>query len=92
MFGQGDSSGPFDPMVALDQYSLFRKDRDRNGGGEAIYVQNHLPSKVCQECMCFNVEALWLQIHLPHLKPVLVGCCSRPPSADSQDFNDECVI
>lgn len=79
-----------DPVVALDGYSLFRNDRDRHGGGVAIYVQNHLPSKVCREFMCSNVEALWVQIHLPHLKPVLVGCCYRPPSANSQYFNDMC--
>ena len=40
--------------------------------------------------MCSNVEALWVQIHLPHLKPVLVGCCYRPPSTNSQYFNDMC--
>ena len=79
-----------DPAVSLEGYSLFRKDRDRYGGGVAIYIQSHLPSKLCLEFMYSDVEALRVQIHLPHLKPILVGCCYRPPGASAQYFNDVC--
>jgi hypothetical protein len=30
--------------------------------------------------MLNTVEVIWLQVHLPHLKPILVGSCYRPPS------------
>ena len=28
-----------------------------------------------------DIEVLWLQINLSHLKPLLVRCCYRPPNA-----------
>ena len=34
--------------------------------------------------MVNTVEVIWLQVHLPHLKPILVGSCYRPPNANSQ--------
>lgn len=33
--------------------------------------------------MPVSVEALWLQVHLPFVQPLLVGCCYRPPCANS---------
>lgn len=28
-----------------------------------------------------DIEILWLQMNLPHCKPLLVGCCYRPLNA-----------
>ncbi len=47
-----------------------------------MYVQNHIPVKIRRDLMLQDIEALWLQIHLPQAKPILIGCCYRPPSAD----------
>ena len=42
--------------------------------------------------MLNNVEVKWLQIHLPHLKPLLVvGGCYRP-SASSQYLDNMCEM
>ena len=30
-----------------------------------------------------EIEILWLQVHLAHLKPILIGCCYRHPTARS---------
>ena len=38
------------------------------------------------------IEVLWLQVHLAHLKPFLLGCCYRPPSANSQYLNSVCEM
>lgn len=73
-----------DEAMGIQGYNLYRKDRNRYGGGVALYVQNHLPVKVREDIMYDEIEVLWLQINLLHTKPILVGCCYRPPSSDRQ--------
>lgn len=36
------------------------------------------------------VEALWLQIHIPHHKLILTGCCYRPPSSNAEYLKSIC--
>ena len=66
-----------DSEVAVPGYCIFRHDRNKYGGGVAIYVQSHIPCKVRHDLMVYSIEILWLQIHLPHIKPIIVGCCYR---------------
>ena len=42
--------------------------------------------------MASVIEILRFQVHLTHLKPFLLGCCYRPPSANSQYLNNMCEI
>lgn len=81
-----------DEVINIPGYSIYRHDRDKNGGGVAIYIQNHIPVKVMKELMDPYVEALWLQIHLPHLKPLFVGCCYRPPRSLVNYTDDICTM
>jgi len=64
-----------DAAVDIDGYRIFRKDRNAYGGGVAVYIQKQIPAKVRYDLMSADIEVLWLQIHLPHLKPLLVRCC-----------------
>lgn len=72
-------------------YNIYKKDRNRYGGGVAIYIQNHIPVKIRQDVMPVDVEALWLQVQLPFVKSLFVGCCCRPPCAKSCYLNDMIV-
>lgn len=72
-------------------YNIYKKDRNRYGGGVAIYIQNHIPVKIRQDLMAVDVEALWLQVQLPFVKSLFVGCCCRPPCAKSCYLNDMIV-
>lgn len=62
-----------DASVAITDYNVFRNDRNRFGGGVALYVQNHIPVKVRSDLTNPNVECLCLEIHIPHCKPVIAG-------------------
>ena len=42
--------------------------------------------------MLNTVEVIWLLVHLPHLKPILVGSCVRTPSANSQYLDNMCEM
>ncbi len=68
--------------LLVNGFSFFRRDRNKHGGGVAIFVQSHLPVKERSDFM-LNDVALWFQVHLHHLKPVLVSWCYRPPDANA---------
>lgn len=40
--------------------------------------------------MIDEAEALCIQIILPHLQPILTGCCYNPPSKDMNYLDDTC--
>lgn len=67
--------------LKIEGFNMFRHDRGTRGGGVAIYCQDHIPVKIRTDLGCNGVEMLWLQVQLPYLKPVLIGCCYRPPNA-----------
>ena len=79
-----------DTVIATQGYNIYRQDRNANGGGVAVYIRNHIPVKLREDLMLNAVEVIWLQVHLPHIKPILVGCCYRPPSADTQYLDNMC--
>ena len=61
-----------DTVVAIHGYNIYRKDRNANVGSVAVYIQNHIPVMIRDDLMLNTVEVIWLQVHLPHLKPILV--------------------
>jgi hypothetical protein len=62
----------FDTVEAVQGYNIYRKYRNANGGSVAVYVQNQIPVKIREDLMLNTVEVIWLQVHLPYLKPILV--------------------
>jgi len=67
--------------LTVKGFNVFRKDRNRFGGGVAIFVQSNIPCRLKQNLLCHDIEAIWVEVHVPYMKPVLVGCCYRPPDA-----------
>lgn len=81
-----------DSEVNIQGYNVFRMDRDGKGGGTACYIKEHIPAKVRKDLGMGGVEALWLQVHLPHLKPILICCCYRPPSSNIDYLDKICTM
>ena len=77
-------------VVSIQGYNIIRLDRNRYGGGVAFYVQDHIPIKRRSDLP--DVEAIWIQVHLPHLKPLLVCCCYRPPTSDAAYLEKICTM
>ena len=67
---------------------------EESPGGESvsIYVQSHISINLIEDVTSNAVEVKWLQVHLHHLTPILVGNCYRPPSADSQYLDNMCEM
>ena len=78
--------------IHIPGYSLFRSDRNRSGGGVAVYYLDNLP---CSLLSCgttpSGAESLWVSVRCGSLHPSLVvGCFYRPPGAPSQSVLDVC--
>lgn len=79
-----------DSALSILGYNIFRRDRNSHGGGVAFFIQEHIAVKIRKDLMCYEIETIWLQFHLPHSKPMLVGCCYRPPTANSMYLDEIC--
>ena len=68
--------------VEICGYEIVRRDRNRNGGGVAIYLRNNIPYVERSDLIPENVEALCFEIRKPKSKPVLVSTWYRPPDSN----------
>ena len=77
-----------DNIIKIPGYDIVRRDRDRNGGGVAIYVRSIISYKNHIEIIPGNLESICIEIHKPKSKPVLIVTCYRPPNTNSSVLND----
>lgn len=77
--------------VNIEGYRLWRKDRNRRGGGVALYVANHVYTKLNPDLRIPGIEVIWIEMILPH-GSLLVGCCYRPGADNKEDLNQICEM
>lgn len=75
-----------DNDIYIPNYTTFRRDRNRHGGGVALYVHERLSSSRRPDLESRHIEMLWVELKLPNHN-VLVGVCYRPPNQSSEDIN-----
>jgi hypothetical protein len=63
---------------------LIRQDRNRNGGGAAIYLRNVIPYTNRVDLIPVNAEAICLEIKKPKAKPVLISTWYCPPGSNME--------
>ena len=74
-------------------YDIVRKDRNRHGGGVAIYIRNSLNKTVIDDLTDESLETLTLEITKPKARPFIVNSSYRPPNSSQempkylQEFN-----
>lgn len=61
--------------VKIPGFDIVRKDRNRNGGGVAIYLRNTIPHTVRDDLIPTDtdIEAICREINKPKNKPMLVS-------------------
>ena len=64
--------------VYINDYILSRKDKNRQGGGVAIYVSQNIASVRNTDLDIDGIEILWVELTLGSCC-FLVGACYRPP-------------
>ena len=68
-----------DHEICIPDYNIIRKDRTDNcGGGVAAYIRNNVPFVRHSEFETDKIEALWIEITLPHIKNLLLCVLYRP--------------
>ena len=77
-----------DSLVNVDNYQIVRNDRDRHGGGIAVYVHDSRSYKIRSDLMPDNLEVVTLQIANSKFKPFIVTSLYRPPGKLASYFND----
>ena len=77
-----------DNQLMIDGFSIERRDRkEKGGGGVLVYISNNLPFERRRDLETSGIESLWIQINLPHSKPILFRSLYRPPNSLSEWFN-----
>ena len=72
-------------LINIAGYNIFRKDRNRSGGGVCFYVRENLSVKCLSELSIDGIETLWMQINAG-TKVAIFGVCYRPPNQSSTDI------
>ena len=62
-----------DGEIAVPGFNVIRRDRDRNGGGVALFVKSNLSFNPRPDLSIDHAESLWVEILLPKTKGILVG-------------------
>ena len=61
----------FDSEISIPMYHLIRKDRNRHGGGVAIYLKNTLNIQTIEHESLCHLEAICINLCLKSTKPIL---------------------
>lgn len=76
-----------DRLISLEDFSLYRYDRSRQGGGVALYVRNTVRSKPREDLSNKSLEWICLEVEPPNSNPFIVIAWYRPPSEPNSCFD-----
>ena len=67
----------------------FRLDRNRNGGGVMIYIQDDIPSRLLlKHGFTGDIEGLYIELNFRKCKWLLLGTYHPPSQSDQYYFNN----
>ena len=78
-----------DQLIAIDDYSRKRCDRNRNGGGVALYVKNTVNFKPRDDFPNNSLELICIEVEPKNSLPFIILGWYRPPSSPGSCF--ECL-
>ena len=73
--------------VSIPGYTLERKDRNRNGGGVALYTRDSINYKRLTDLPDHNTELISIQVSKPKAKPFIVCTWYRLPRSTTEIMN-----
>ena len=73
--------------ITVDNYKLIRKDRNRQGGGVAIYIHESLKFKQVTHPTIDNLEAILLLVDMNKSRPLLFVNWYRPPNSTRETLS-----
>jgi hypothetical protein len=81
------------PVIASSEifpptFKIYRKDRNRNGGGVLIAVTDNLVSTEEPSLDRPNCEILWVKVKLKGKKDLLIGSYYRSPDSNAESLSE----
>ena len=76
----------FDDEIKIENYSLVRKDRTRQGGGVAMYIHKSLHYETLHNNSMNELEIIAIKVYLKKSKPIVLSTWYRPPSSNVDLF------
>ena len=73
----------YDSELHLPGYNLLRRDRNREGGGVALYINDTFNFKRRDDLCDSNVECIWAEIIPPYMCTMLVCAVYNPNGKDT---------
>ena len=71
--------------LLLDDYDIFRKDRNSHGGGVLLAVKKSLCAEIIPSSS--DTESVFCKINVKGKKPIVFGSVYRPPSRTDFDYS-----
>ena len=68
-----------DPEIHVENYEIFRFDRNRHGRGVVCYIRSDIIYKL-NSFLPNEIENITFDILMPHTKPITIGIRYRPPN------------
>ena len=75
-----------DSIVNINGYSIVRNDRNRDGGGVAIYYRNCTNTELRYDLIHEDLEAICIKVKQTKSKPILIASVYRPPNTSMEIF------
>ena len=75
-----------DALLEIEGYTLHSEDRNRNGGGVAVYVRNSLKHNRRTDIPYKSLELICIEIEPIKARPFLIFAWYRPQSALIESF------
>ena len=77
-----------DSLIHINDYVVIRKDRNKHGGGVAIYRHQNIEFELKSELVCDELESVSIQVKNGKYKPFILTSIYRPPGKPVSYFND----
>ena len=75
-----------DNEINIENYTLFRFDRNRHGGGVALYCRSELEPIFISSLAIPGIEMIWIETTVQK-NNILFGACYRPPNQNVDERN-----
>ena len=70
-----------DSEICPASYSIVRRDRNRRGGGVAIYLSDRVCFRSRSDICCSDIESIWIELFPhSHCRKMLFCCAYRSPT------------
>ena len=77
-----------DSDISIDGYDVVHRDRNKFGGGVALYIHKSINFTVREDLMKYDIESISVQVKIGNYKPFIVTSIYVPPKVPTETFSE----